>query len=212
MNIVIIGHGGHSKIIIDMLNFNNCHKIIAFLDYKYKDIVSNDDIFYGPISAYQFLISQYEDIKFIVAIGNNQIRKHIVESLNLKAFDYITIIHPSAIVSPSVKIGKGTVIMANAVVNADSEIGNHVIINTGSIIEHDNKVYDFSHVSPNATLTGNVNIGKGVHIGAGATLIPNVHVGSWSVIGAGAVVINEIPENSTAVGVPAKLIKTVEGV
>ncbi|MBO1512358.1 acetyltransferase [Metabacillus bambusae] len=207
MNIVIIGQGGHSKVIIDMIRINECFKIIAFLDDKFNDILSNEDIFYGPISAYKFLIDQYKDIKFIVAIGNNQIRKQIVESLNLEAFDYMTIVHPSAIISPSVMIGKGTLIMANTVINADTMIGDHVIINTGSIIEHDNKVNDFSHVSPNATLTGNVYIGEGVHIGACATLIPSVQVGAWSVIGAGAVVINSIPENRTAVGVPAKIKK-----
>ncbi|QGQ47223.1 acetyltransferase [Metabacillus sediminilitoris] len=211
MNIVIIGQGGHSKVIKDLIRNYESYKIIALLDDKFEDFVSEDEVFYGPIASYQFLINQYKDIKFIVAIGNNKTRKKIVETLNLEVYNYTTIIHPSAIVSPSVKIGKGTVIMSNTVINADVEIGNHVIINTGSIIEHDNKVSDFVHVSPNATLTGNVHVGEGVHIGAGATIIPNVFVGDWSVIGAGATVIDSIPENITAMGVPARIKKLVGG-
>ena len=85
------------------------------------------------------------------------------------------------------------------------------IINTNSIVEHDTKLSDFAHISPNATLTGGVNVDEGTHIGAGATIIPNIHIGKWAVIGAGATVISDIPSYSTAVGVPAKVKKIIEG-
>ncbi|WP_338789108.1 acetyltransferase [Metabacillus sp. FJAT-53654] len=204
MNIVIIGQGGHSKVVKDIILFNENSHIVGYLDDKFEDYLIIDEMFYGPISAFQFLLDKYDDIKFVVAIGNNQTRKKIVEKLNLREFFYTTSIHPSSIVSPSARIGKGTVIMANTVINADAVIGDHVIVNTGSIIEHDNSVSNFAHVSPNATLAGSVQLGEGVHIGAGATLIPNVKIGDWSIIGAGATVINSIPANTTAVGIPAK--------
>ncbi|KKI91441.1 acetyltransferase [Bacillus sp. SA1-12] len=206
MNIAIIGQGGHSKVVRDIIRYKDEAQVIAYLDDKYEEHIFQDDIFYGPITAYTFLVNKYDDIKFVVAIGKNELRKKVVNDLNLEDYFYITLIHPSAILSPSVRIGKGTVIMANTVINSDTVIGNHVIINTGSIVEHDNIVSDFSHVSPNAALTGNVHIGEGVHIGAGATVIPNVRINDWSAIGAGATVIHSIPANTTAVGVPAKLV------
>ncbi|MCM3650425.1 acetyltransferase [Metabacillus litoralis] len=204
MNIVIIGNGGHSKVVKDIILSNKNLHIVGYLDDKFEDYLIEDETFYGPISAYQFLIDKFDEIKFITAIGHNPTRKQIVNKMNLEEDLYMTPIHPSAIISPSARIGKGTVIMANAVINADAVIGDHVIVNTGSIIEHDNRVNDFTHVSPNATLAGCVQLGEGVHIGAGATLIPNVKIGDWSTIGAGATVINSIPANTTAVGIPAK--------
>ena len=53
-------------------------------------------------------------------------------------------------------------------------------------------------------------MGEGTHIGAGATIIQGIRIGKWCTIGAGAVVINHIPDFSTAVGCPAKVIKTKE--
>ncbi|WP_394186449.1 acetyltransferase [Metabacillus halosaccharovorans] len=204
MNIVIIGNSGHSKVVKDIILSNQNLHIVGYLDDKFEDYIIMDEMFYGPISAYQFLLDKFERIKFIIAIGHNQTRKRIVNKMNLEESMYVTPVHPSAIISPSARIGRGTVVMANTVINADAVIGNHVIVNTGSIIEHDSKVNDFVHISPSATLTGCVQLGEGVHIGAGATLIPNVKVGDWSTIGAGATVINSIPSNITAVGIPAK--------
>ncbi|UAL50267.1 acetyltransferase [Metabacillus dongyingensis] len=204
MNIVIIGEGGHSKVVKDIILSIGKFNILAFLDDKYDQMLISDHIFYGPISAYKYLIKNYMDIKFIIAIGNNEIRKKITTQLDVDDDFYTSFIHPSAIVSSSVKLGIGTVVMANAVINAESNIGDHVIINTGAIIEHENQIGKFSHVSPRGTLTGNVKIGEGVHIGAGATIIPNVFIGEWSVIGAGATVVKSIPSYKTAIGVPAK--------
>ncbi len=204
MNIAIIGNGGHSKVVKDIILSNKYLHIVGYLDDKFEDYIIEGEMFYGPISAYQFLIDKYNEIKFIIAIGHNRTRKHLVKKLDLEESLYITTVHPSAIISPSARIGKGTVIMANTVINADAVIGDHVIVNTGSIVEHDSIVNDFAQVSPHATLTGNIRLGEGVVIGAGATLIPNVKVGDWSIIGAGATVINSIPSNTTAVGIPAK--------
>jgi len=204
MNIVIIGNGGHSKVVKDIITSNQNLHIVGYLDDKFEKNVIEDEMFYGPISAYQFLIDKFNELKFIIAIGHNQTRKQIANKINLEESLYKTLVHPSAIISPSARIGKGTVVMANTVINSDAVIGAHVIVNTGSIIEHGSKVNDFAHISPNATLTGCVQLGEGVHIGAGATLIPNVEVGNWSTIGAGATVINSIPSNITAVGIPAK--------
>ena len=206
MKIVIIGGGGHSKVIKDIILSNKNLSIFGYLDDKHIDKRIHNGLFLGPISYANEIVRQQNDIRFVIAIGNNLLRKQIAQRLNLQDDMFITLIHSTAIVSCTCQIDVGTVIMPNTVINSDSIIGKHVIINTGAVVEHDNVIGDFVHVSPNATLTGSVKVGEGSHVGAGATVIPNVEIGEWSIIGAGATVIHDIPANKTAVGTPTKII------
>ena len=214
MKIAVIGKGGHSKVIEDIILSNKEYEIVGYLDDQYEDVTMMDGMYYGPIIAAQNLIHYFDDIKFVIAIGNNRVRKAIARQLGLSDDYYATLIHRNAVVSPSASIGSGTVVMASVVINADVVIGKHVIINTNAVVEHDNKISDFVHISPSATLTGAVTVGEGTHIGAGAVMIPNVEIEEWSVIGAGATIIHDIPANCTAVGVPAKIVRkeTIGGV
>ena len=150
---------------------------------------------------------QLNDIPCVIAIGNNITRQQIALK---QSRTYLTAIHASAIVDQHVTINEGTVIMQGAIVQRDSKIGKHCIINTNASVDHDNLIGDFVHVSPGATLCGNVQIGEGTHIGAGATILPNIRIGAWCKIGAGAVVTNDIADNSTAIGIPAKVIQINE--
>ncbi|ROI09216.1 acetyltransferase [Chryseobacterium sp. H3056] len=197
--VIIIGGGGHAKVLIDCIETQNMFEIISVLD-------DNPDL--HEILNYKVLrrteLNFQNDVKMILGIGNNVTRKKIAEKLSA---EYITAVHPSAIISKYAKIGTGTVIFAGAIVNAGAVIGDHCIINTGSIIEHDCVLEDFVHVSPNAALSGAVKIGSASHIGIGANVIQNINIGSNVTIGSGAVVISDIPDNCTAVGIPAKPIK-----
>ncbi|ETI67562.1 acetyltransferase [Neobacillus vireti] len=208
MNIAVIGSGGHSKVISDMILSNKDYHLIGYLDEKYEHIRLVEDTFCGPISSAKRLIGHFKDIKFVMGIGDNKTRQIIVRKLNLPNEYYVTVKHKSAIISPSSKIGFGTVIMPNVVINANTKVGVHSIINTGSIIEHDSIIGDFTHVCPRATLTGNVQLDEGSFVGAGATIIPNIHINDWAIIGAGATVIHDIPSYCTAVGIPAMVKKT----
>ncbi|PFP29497.1 acetyltransferase [Bacillus sp. AFS073361] len=207
MKIVVVGRGGHSKVIEDMILSYQENQIVGFLDDKYNNVSLNENIYFGPISSAKRLVDNFGDIKFVIAIGDNKIRQSIVQRLNLSDENYVTVIHESAVISPSAMIDNGTVVMPHAVINADTRIGVHSIINTGTVIEHDCNIGDFSHVCPGTTVTGTVQIGEGGYIGAGATIIPNVKIGDWAIIGAGATVIMDIPAHCTAVGIPAKVKK-----
>ncbi|MFZ3577242.1 acetyltransferase [Virgibacillus sp. DJP39] len=205
MQVIILGDGGHSRVIQEMIFSMESHDVIAILDDKYESGFQQQGIIHAPIAFLPKLIRK--DTKVVIAIGGNLIREHIAKSLSLVPEDYLSIIHPTAVVSASAKIGCGTVVMSNAVINSHTEIGMHCIVNTAAIVEHDNKIGDYTHVSPNATLTGGVTTGEGVHIGASATIIPGMHLGSWSVIGAGSTVIEHIPSYSKAVGCPTRIIE-----
>ncbi|QOR65488.1 acetyltransferase [Cytobacillus suaedae] len=206
MKIVIIGHSGHSKVITDIIHATKGLHIIGYLDNKYETVQVKNDVIYAPQSAINDLKKEYGEIKFVIAIGDNRIRKMMVEMMKLTENEFITVIHPSSSVSPSAKIGRGTVVMPKTIINADSVIGNHCIINSGAIVEHDCIVEDFVHLCPNSTITGTVKVAEGCMLGSGATIIPNKIIGEWTTIGAGSTVIDHLPANTVAVGSPAKTI------
>ncbi|MEH7308402.1 acetyltransferase [Neobacillus drentensis] len=207
MKIVVIGRGGHSKVIADMILSDQENDIVGYLDDKYDNVGLFENIYCGPISSATQLVEHFYDLKFVIAIGDNKVRQSIVQKLNLPDETYLSVIHKSAVISLSAKIDIGTVVMPHTVINADTRIGVHSIINTGSVIEHDCIIGDYSHICPGTTLTGTVQIGEGGYIGAGATIIPNIKVGDWAIVGAGATVITDIPAHCTAVGIPAKIKK-----
>lgn len=205
MKVVIIGHGGHSKVVTDIVESTKDLQIIAYLDNKYEEVQVMDQFICAPLSVIDDLKKKYGDIKFVIAIGDNRIRKMIADMLKISEKEFLTVIHPTSIVSQSVKIGNGTVVMPNTIINADTIIGNHCIVNSGSVVEHDSILEDFVHVCPNSTITGTVKIGEGCMVGSGATIIPNKRIGEWTTIGAGATVTDDLPSNCVAVGTPAKI-------
>ncbi|MGL5100570.1 MAG: acetyltransferase [Fusobacteriaceae bacterium] len=192
--VIIIGAGGHSKVIVDILKLNG-RKIAGILD----DNPNNQEAF-GKLE----LIEKYKNIyDFVIAIGSNKIRKMISEKYKA---NYIVAIHPKAIIAGDVELEEGTVIMAGAIINSGSKIGKHCIVNTGAIIEHDNTIEDFVHISPGAVLAGTVKIGKSTWVGAGATIINNITVGENCVIGAGTVIVRDVRSESKIVGIPGREI------
>lgn len=195
--LVIVGAGGHGKVIADIA-VKNGYTDIAFLD---DNNVGNCIGFpiVGKCCDAKTLNDGNTD--FVIGIGNNNVRKDIAEKNNV---NWVTLVHPSAQKAMNVKIGKGTVVMANAVVNVCTSVGEHCIINTGAIVEHDNKIGDFVHISPKAALGGTVCIGAKTHIGIGATVINNISICEDCTIGAGAVVVKNIENFGTYIGVPAR--------
>ncbi|MFD2923016.1 acetyltransferase [Halobacillus naozhouensis] len=203
--LILIGAGGHSKVIQDIVAEDKDFALYAIVDDAFDDMNEVDGIIYANTSFLEGI--SVKNYLFCVAIGNNNIRRNLYNKFNIPLESYATLVHPSAVISKSAKIGHGTVVMPNGVVNADTIIGNHCIVNTNSVIEHDNIIGDYVHISPNATLSGAVTVDEGTHVGAGSVVIPSKNIGSWSTVGAGSVVINNIMENVTVVGVPAKELK-----
>ena len=195
--LIIIGAGGHGKVIADAALKN------GYTNICYIDDHATGDVMGFPIIGTSADIERLNDgiADFIIGIGNNAVRKAIVEEYNV---NWVSIVHPSAQIAFNAEIGKGTAIMANAVVNVCATIGEHCIINTGAIIEHDNVIENYAHISPNVALGGTVRIGSLTHVGIGATVKNNTEICSDCTIGAGAVVVKNIKEPGTYVGVPIR--------
>lgn len=208
--IVVLGASGHSKVISDII-VKTGNALIGFLDDNEeligKTILSYENKDYkvlGKINTASEMQKNDSDLKFIIAIGNNETRKEIAQKYKLS---YTTLIHPSANISIATNIDEGTVVMANATINAGSTIGKHCIVNTGAIVEHDNIIEDYVHISPNATLCGTIKVTSLTHIGASATIKNNTNILETCTIGAGAVVVKDIIKKGIYAGVPAKRIK-----
>lgn len=194
----IFGDGGHAKVVLDVV-LSNKLTVSGIIDDQPK----SKDLFNIPVYANKDYIYD-ENVSFIVAIGNNKIRKNIVETHN---FYYYKCIHPTASFSEYAEVAEGTVVMPMAVVNAGAKIGAHCIVNSGSVVEHDCVLEDYVHISPNAALGGNVRVGEGTHIGIGASVIQGIKIGKWATVSAGAVIIKDVPDFATIVGNPGKIIK-----
>ena len=195
--LVILGAGGYGRVVgeIAACGYNE----IIFLDDAYGNI----DHAIGPVSDYKKYIG---DSKFFVAIGNNAIRERITEELNRNGAQLVNIVHPSAVVSKSAKLGVGIFVAPGAVLNTGAVVGNGVILNTGCSVDHDCIVEDYCHISVGSHLAGTVTVGKGTFVCAGATVINNISICESCTVGAGAVVVSDITEVGTYVGIPAKKI------
>lgn len=208
--IIVIGAGGNSKVIIDIIfgriALGEELELFGILDDdKNKKSLRGYPVL-GEIDKIRTFL-QDDDIFFINGIGDNFTRKKIYKTYPTDR--YYTAIHPSAVIGSGVAIEPGCVVMPGAIINADSSIGKHTLINTGAIVEHDNKIGAFAHLASGVATAGNVTVGECTMLGAGTKVIQGITIGSNVVVGAGAVVIRNIQDHVTAVGVPAKIIKSL---
>lgn len=191
--LIIIGAGGHGKVIADNA-FKNGYTDICFVD----DNLTGECMGFAIIGRLEDLVVLNDGkTDFVIGVGNNKIRKMIAEKYNI---NWVTIVHPSAQIAVNVSIGKGTVVMAGAVVNACTSIGEHCIINTSAVVEHDNVLGDYVHISPGVKLSGTVTVGKCTWIGTGASVINDVNICEDVIIGVGSVIIKNIQTKGTYYG------------
>jgi sugar O-acyltransferase (sialic acid O-acetyltransferase NeuD family) len=193
----LYGAGGHGKVVLEAMRQSkiNCD---GFIDDD-KTINEWDGLPVFNIDILQNMNNQ--NINLHLAIGNCNLRESASRKLN--KFSFISIIHPSAIVSGSAKIDHGNFLAAGIVLGPDTKVGKHCIINHLAVVDHDCIIGDFCHIAPHAILGGGVKIGNGVLIGAGATILPSIIIGDNAIIGAGAVVTKNIQAGMSVVGNPA---------
>lgn len=210
MRVIIIGAGGHGKVVLDTF-LNSDQKVSGFLDDdKNKQNLS----IYGVkvLGTLDSIVKFSEQLPMgiFVAVGDNFMRKNIFSKIKELGFTLIKAISPQSYVFDKNKIGQGTLIMPKTVVNIDAEVGENCIINTGAVVEHECKIGNHSHIASMACLAGGVVVGEEVLIGSGAVILPYLKIGSGAIVGAGAVVIEDVPEYTVVVGNPARVIKKKE--
>jgi sugar O-acyltransferase (sialic acid O-acetyltransferase NeuD family) len=195
--VVLVGAGGHAKVVLATL---------LAAGASVAEILDDDPSRWGlsllghPVSG-PIEPARVAGRRAVLAIGDNAVRRRLAREL---AADWLTVVHPQAIVHSSVSLGPGTIVVAGAVVQPDARLGAHVIVNTGASVDHDCDIGDFAHVAPGCRIAGEVRVGAGALLGIGSCAVPGVTIGRWATVGAGSVVLADVADNAVVGGVPAR--------
>ena len=207
-NLVILGAGGLAREVYDLANY--CYgndpdfRIRGFLSDGPSNIESYG---YPPVLS---TVNDYEikqDDVFVSGIGNVMDRKKVVEIILKKGGQFINLIHPSVVVSPSVRLGTGIAIKAFSVLASNVTIGDFTFLQSSTICGHDVNIGNFCHVNSFSFFAGCVTVDDLVTINAGTRIVQSRHIGQGSVIGMGSVVIKDVPGGVKVFGNPARTIE-----
>ena len=208
MQVVIIGAGGHGRVVLDIVRTAGVYEPVGFVDASPSNQGATVDGLpvFGSANVLSKLRQQGID-SAIVAIGECRARIRYAQLLDEHGFTLINAIHPVATVSKTAQLGKNNVIAAGAIVGTHARVGNSTILNTGCVVDHECELDEGVHVCPGTKLAGRVRVGRGTWVGIGATVIQCISIGEYATVGAGAVVIRDVPAYATVVGVPARVLR-----
>jgi sugar O-acyltransferase (sialic acid O-acetyltransferase NeuD family) len=202
--LLIVGGGGHCKVVIDaLLSRGVAADALHLAD---DDARLHGRSVLGVVVRGALAVALPAGGEFHVSIGHNTARERVARCCGEAGLRPRTVRHPGAVIAPSSTLGAGSFVAAGAIVGPSARIGEHCIVNHGAVVDHDCVIGACSHVAPRATLGGAVRVGARTLIGAGATVLPGVEIGDDCVVGAGAVVLGDVPAGATMVGVPAQRI------
>ena len=211
MKVIIVGAGGHGRVVLDILRAAGQHEVAGFVDAT--PALAGQKIeglpVFGPVNVLPKL-RQQKIQGAIVAIGDCRVRQKYGQVLKEQGFQLVNAIHPRASVSPSATLAENIVIASNACVCAHAKVASSIILNTSSVVDHECDIGDGVHICPGAILGGRVRIGREAWIGLGSNVIQCITIGESAIVGAGATVIRDVPARATVVGVPARVIKISE--
>jgi sugar O-acyltransferase (sialic acid O-acetyltransferase NeuD family) len=209
-DIVIIGGGGHAKVILSIIRKSTDYNIVGYTDIRDFENLPGC-LFLGQDSVLEKIIQDNPRTCAVIGLGmldriQSQKRIQLYGFLNRLGYELLEIISPDATINEEVSIGNGTVVMDGVIVNTGVQVGCGVILNTNSSVDHDCNIGDFSHIAPGATICGSVNVGNNVFIGAGSVISQGITIAEDSIIGAGSVVINDIEVAGSYAGNPVRKI------
>jgi sugar O-acyltransferase (sialic acid O-acetyltransferase NeuD family) len=209
-SLFVIGSSGHAGAVLECVELQQQYEVIGLLDsFEPKGAHKHGYVVYGRVEDAAELSESTSCRSFFVAVGDNFVRWRISSLLSstIPGIEFPIVMHPSALVSKSARVGPGTVATAGAIISVNAVVGQGCIVNVASAVNHDCRMDDFSSISGGVQLGGGAVVGFRSSLGVGATLREKVVVGRDTVVGAGAVVTSNLPDNIVAYGVPAKVIK-----
>ncbi|HKR02266.1 MAG TPA: acetyltransferase [Pyrinomonadaceae bacterium] len=210
--VVIIGAGGHAREIAEILRDQAREgagpRLLGF-------VADDPENYPAEIGGVPFLGdwswfdgADLRDLAVVCAVGLPQLRKRLVERATARGLKFAKAVSPLAYVSPEASLGEGVMVFPHAFASAGSLVGDHAVVNVGASVSHDTRVSRYGTLGPGVRLAGRVFVGEGCYLGVGSSVINRVSIGEWTTVGGGACVTMDLPDNVTAVGVPARVIKT----
>ncbi len=206
--IVVIGAGGHSRVVADVIRLIGEFTIQGFVDQaanRHGESFAGAHIIGGDNALDDMLRRGVTHAA--VALGDNEARMRIGEDLLRRGFTLPALVHPAATVAGDVVMGHGTLLCAGAIINPASRVGRFAIINTAASVDHDCNIGDGVHIAPGAHLGGHVTVGERTLIGLGASIKPGVRIGARVTAGVGAAIVQDVSDGATVIGVPAREMK-----
>jgi UDP-perosamine 4-acetyltransferase len=204
--LVVIGAGGHAKVVIEAIRAAAMGEVAGLID----PAPAAPRLLGVPVLGGDEMLERLRGEGIggaVVALGDNALRERIGRRLRELEFVLPCVIHPAALISPSAGIADGTVIMAAAVVGAETVIAHLAIVNTGAVVDHDNWIGIAAHVGPACGLAGNVHVGDRAQLGVGSAVRPGIRIGTDAIVGAGAAVVTDVPDGGLVGGVPARALR-----
>lgn len=206
--LLILGAGGHGKVVAEIAELMNKWNEIAFLDDN-KDLKEVNGIpVIGQLNECKKMIGYYDSA--FVAVGDNILRLMLINKLQEIGYKVPVLRHPFTSVSKNTVIYEGTVIIAGTVINTNTKIGKGCIINTSSSVDHDCELEDGVHISPGVHIGGTTNIGEYTWVCIGSSISNNINIGTNNIIAAGSAVTRDIENYKLVGGIPARVIKDLK--
>lgn len=208
MDILLIGAGGHGKVVLDIVQCQAKHRVVGFLDADpqlHGTTVGGIEVLGGLNLLHKLRQQKVRGV--IVSIGDNRVRHQCAAEAVAATLELVSAVHPAATVAASATIGRNVVIAAAAIVCTDASVGDSTIINTAASVDHECHLGQAVHVAPGARLAGRVRVEDFAFVGLGAAVIQCLTIGLRSIVGAGSVVLKDVPADTTVVGVPAQILK-----
>lgn len=141
---------------------------------------------------------------FVCGIGQPRLKEGLCQDLVRKSAEFLTFVHPSVLLGPHVRLGKGVVLCPRVTLTTQVAVGDFVVVNCHSSAGHDVRMGAWSTISGHCDLTGHVRLGERVFVGSGARVLPGKSVGDGAVVGAGSVVLRNVPDKARVFGNPAR--------
>jgi UDP-perosamine 4-acetyltransferase len=203
--VVVVGAGGHAKVCIELLRAMGREVAWCIGGEGSPDTCVGVQVLAGD--AHLERLAREGHTKAFIAVGSNALRQRLGASARELGFELVNAVSPSAVVSPTARLGQGVAIMAGAVINADSTIADLVIVNTCASVDHDGSIGEAAHIAPHCGLAGNVSIGARSFLGVGCKVIPGISIGADVTAGAGSVIVSNVAQDARIAGVPAKPLR-----
>ncbi len=206
--LLILGAGGHGRVVADAAKTSGRWTDIAFLDDRCSGMDEVDCVpVLGDLASAPSHLPRFADAA--VAVGDNIVRLRIMDTLRKAGFDLPPVVHASAAVSESARIDAGCVVFAGCVINPGAVLGEGCIVNTAATVDHDCRLGAGVHLSPGVHLGGQVVVGARAWLGVGVSVRNGIEIGEDTIVGVGAAVVSDLPKGVVATGVPAAVVRRV---